>query len=215
VELGPAPGPIPPEQQRKSRARKSLMQELLETVLLTVLLFAVAKFSVQNFQVDGTSMVPTLQNNEMILVDKISYHFSNGLPSHGDVIVFHAPPATGQTGRDYIKRVIGLPGDTIVIKAVGGVNRVFVDGKMLNEPYIAAAPDEIYPTSCVGHVATCTGDRVPPNDVFVMGDNRNFSYDSRAWGFVPKANIIGRALISYWPLSHLGIVHSQFYDAKK
>lgn len=77
---------------RRRHARKPLLQELLETILLTVLLFGVAKFSVQNFQVDGTSMVPTLQDREMILVDKVSYHFHNGLPSHGDIVVFRAPP---------------------------------------------------------------------------------------------------------------------------
>jgi len=104
---------------------ESLVQELLETVLLTVLLFGVAKFSVQNFQVDGVSMVPTLQNNEMILVDKVSYHFHNGLPSRGDIIVFHAPPATGQSGRDFIKRVIGLPGDTVAVMP----DTLLVDGK--------------------------------------------------------------------------------------
>jgi len=210
------PTPTPEEPQpvagtgQKKTSRKSLVQELLETVLLTALLFGVAKFSVQNFQVDGVSMVPTLQNNEMILVDKVSYHFNNGMPSHGDVIVFHAPPATGQSGKDFIKRVIGLPGDTIVVKPVNGVNHVFVNGRELSEPYIAQAPYDTYPQQCVGRFTTCVGNRVPKNDVFVMGDNRNQSFDSRAWGYVPKAAIIGRALISYWPLSHLGIIRSQF-----
>jgi len=199
---------------RKAATRKSLAQELLETVLLTVLLFGVAKFSVQNFQVDGVSMVPTLQNNEMILVDKVSYHFHNGLPSRGDIIVFHAPPKTLQVGRDFIKRVIGVPGDVIMVKPVDGVNHVFVNGKMLSEPYISAAPDQTYPDRCLGSFKSCVGDRVPANNVFVMGDNRNASFDSRAWGYVPKANIIGRALVSYWPLSHLALIPSQFAYAK-
>jgi len=205
----------PMGQPRKGTARKSLVQELLETVLLTVLLFGVAKFSVQNFQVDGVSMVPTLQNNEMILVDKVSYHFHNGLPSRGDIIVFHAPPATGQSGKDFIKRVIGLPGDVIVVKPVNGVNHVFVNGKELSEPYIKEAPFDTYPQQCIGRFTTCVGNRVPADKVFVMGDNRNASYDSRMWGYVPKSDVIGRALISYWPASHIALIHSQFAYAKK
>jgi len=201
----------------KATTRKSLVQELLETVLLTVLLFGVAKFSVQNFQVDGVSMVPTLQNNEMILVDKVSYHFSNGLPSRGDIVVFHAPPKTNQVGRDFIKRVIGLPGDVISVKLVaadGGKNHVFVNGRMLSETYIREAPFDTYPEQCIGHFKTCIGDRVPANSVFVMGDNRNSSFDSRMWGYVPKGNIIGRALISYWPYDHIALIRGQFVYAK-
>lgn len=121
--------------QRKP-TRKPLLQELLETVLLTALLFGVAKFSVQNFQVDGTSMVPTLQDREMILVDKVSYHFHNDLPSRGDIVVFRAPPASGRAGNDFIKRVIGLPGDVIEIKPFNKVNRVFVNHRLIDEPYI-------------------------------------------------------------------------------
>ncbi len=206
--------PAPVGKPRKATTRKSLVQELLETVLLTVLLFGAAKFSVQNFQVDGVSMVPTLQNNEMILVDKVSYHFHDGLPSRGDIIVFHAPPRTYQVGRDFIKRVIGLPGDVIAVKPVDGVNHVFVNGKMMSEPYIKEAPLDTYPDQCIGRFKTCVGDRVPANSVFVMGDNRNASFDSRMWGYVPKANIIGRALVSYWPLSHLALIQSQFAYAK-
>ena len=214
--------PVPPPhtavgKPRKASSRKSLAQELLETVLLTVLLFGVAKFSVQNFQVDGVSMVPTLQNNEMILVDKVSYHFNNGLPSRGDIIVFHAPPRTNQVGRDFIKRVVGLPGDVISVKPVtadGGRNHVFVNGRMLSEPYISAAPLDTYPEQCVGHFKTCVGDRVPANSVFVMGDNRNQSFDSRMWGYVPKGDIIGRALVSYWPYDHIALIRSQFSYAK-
>jgi len=213
-QTAPAVGPPPAGKPQKVATRKSLVQELLETVLLTALLFGAAKFSVQNFQVDGVSMVPTLQNNEMILVDKVSYQFHNGMPSHGDVIVFHAPPATGQSGKDFIKRVIGLPGDTIVVKPVNGVNHVFVNNRELSEPYIAQAPYDTYPQACTSRFTTCVGNRVPANDVFVMGDNRNMSFDSRAWGYVPKANIIGRALISYWPLSDLGLIRGQFSYVK-
>jgi signal peptidase I len=193
------------EQNTGRRAsRKSLVQELLETVLLTALLFGVAKFSVQNFQVDGMSMDPTLQNNEMILVDKVSYHFHNGLPSRGDIIVFHAPLTTGQFGKDFIKRVIALPGDVVTIKPINNVNRVFVDHKMLNESYILERMRTTDLPNCIDPRGCTT--IVPPHDVFVMGDNRNNSYDSRAWGPLAQSAIIGRALIAYWPLSHLSLL---------
>jgi signal peptidase I len=190
----------------KQKPRKSLFQELLETLLLTLVLFGVARFSLQNFKVDGTSMVPTLMNGEYILVDKISYRFHGDLPAHGDIIVFKYPQ---DTSRDFIKRVIGLPGDRIVIKQVGGRYRTFVNGKMLDEPYIHGPIDRAYPDDCAS-AKTCTPHVVSPGTLFVMGDNRNFSFDSRSWGNLPKSEIIGRALISYWPLSHLAFLPNQY-----
>jgi len=198
-----------------SRPRKSLVQELLETVLLTVILFGAAKFSLQTFMVQGQSMNPTLQDNEYILVDRISYRFhQDGLPSRGDIVVFKAPPVPSE---DYIKRVIALPGDIVAVRPVAGpdhvpVNHIFVNGRMLSEPYIAAPPDG---SSMVFNNVNCVSARgcqytVPSKDVFVMGDNRNRSYDSRMWGPLPVANIVGRALISYWPLNRLSFIQSQF-----
>ena len=197
-----------PVADKKQKPRKSLFQELLETLLLTLVLFGVARFSLQNFKVDGTSMVPTLMNGEYILVDKISYRFHGDLPARGDIIVFKYPQ---DTSRDFIKRVIGLPGDRIAIKLVGGTYHTFVNGKMLNEPYInpKAPSDTAYPADCAS-AKTCTPHVVPPGTLFVMGDNRNFSYDSRMWGDLPKSDIIGRALISYWPLSHLAFLPNQY-----
>ncbi len=199
---------------RNARPRKPLVQELLETVLLTVILFGAAKFSLQTFMVQGQSMNPTLQDNDYILVDRISYRFhQGGLPSRGDIVVFKAPPDPSE---DYIKRVIALPGDIVAVRPVAGpnhvaVNHVFVDGRMLSEPYIAEPPDQ---SSMIFASVNCTSVqgcayRVPGNDVFVMGDNRNHSYDSRMWGPLPVANIVGRALISYWPLNHLSFIQSQ------
>jgi signal peptidase I len=195
-----------PVADKKQKPRKSLFQELLETLLLTLVLFGVARFSLQNFKVDGTSMVPSLQNGEYILVDKISYRFHGDLPAHGDIIVFKYP---NDTTRDFIKRVIGLPGDKIAIKLVGGTYHTFVNGKMLAEPYINGLSDTAYPADCAS-TKTCTPHVVPPGDLFVMGDNRNMSYDSRMWGDLPKRYIIGRALISYWPLSHLAFLPNQY-----
>ena len=195
-----------PVANKRQKPGKSLIQELLETLLLTLVLFGIARFSLQNFKVDGTSMVPTLQSGEYILVDKISYRFHGDLPARGDIIVFKYPI---DPTRDFIKRVIGLPGDTIAIKPVGGRYHTFVNGKMLDEPYINRPPDTAYPADCAS-AKTCTPHVVSPNDLFVMGDNRNFSFDSRSWGDLPKSDIIGRALISYWPLSHLAFLPNQY-----
>ena len=191
---------------KKQKPRKSLFQELLETLLLTLVLFGVARFSLQNFKVDGTSMVPTLQNGEYILVDKISYRFHGDLPARGDIIVLKDPL---DTSRDFVKRVIGLPGDTIAVKLVGGRYRTFVNGKMLDEPYINEPMNTAYPADCAS-ATTCTPHIVSPGTLFVMGDNRNVSFDSRLFGNLPTRDIVGRALISYWPLPHLAFLPNQY-----
>jgi signal peptidase I len=131
--------------------------------------------------VDGTSMLPGLKNNQYVLVNKLAYLFH--VPERGDVIVFHWPV---DTNKDLIKRVIGVPGDVIVIDN----KTVRVNGVLLNEPYISA------PANPAGNTWV-----VPPNDYFVMGDNRQVSDDSRDWGFVPKSYIIGKAVFVYWPLN--------------
>lgn len=165
--------------------RYRLLREIIETIVLTILMFLVIRFAVQNFNIEGTSMEPTLHNTELILVDKWTYLFHP--PSRGDIIVFVAPPDPTQ---DYIKRIIAIPGDKITINNT----TVIVDGVTLKETYVVPRnqgnPYAYKPISEV----------VPANDYFVMGDNRNGSYDSRAWGFVPRKNIIGRAAFVYWPL---------------
>jgi signal peptidase I len=166
--------------------RYRLVREVIETIVLTVLMFLVIRFAVQNFNIEGTSMEPSLHNQELILVDKWTYLFRP--PARGDVIVFIAPP---QPSQDYIKRVIGLPGDKITIQNT----TVIVDGVTLNETYVDPNNQgNIYNYKPIQNMV------VPSNDYFVMGDNRKGSSDSRDWGFVPKKNIIGRAALVYWPL---------------
>jgi len=164
--------------------RYRLVREVIETIVLTVLMFLVIRFAVQNFNIEGTSMEPSLHNQELILVDKWTYLFRP--PDRGDVIVFVAPPNPSQ---DYIKRVIGLPGDTITIMNT----TVIVDGVTLNESYVS-------PNNQGNEYAPIINRHVPPNEYFVLGDNRAGSDDSRHWGFVPRKNIIGRAAFVYWPL---------------
>ena len=166
--------------------RYRLVREVIETVVLTFLMFLVIRLAVQNFNIDGHSMEPSLHNSELILVDKWSYLFH--APTRGDVIVFVAPP---QPSQDYIKRVIGLPGDVITIRDT----TVIVDGVTLKESYVNPAfQGNPYAYKSINNLV------VPPNDYWVMGDNRAGSSDSRDWGFVPRQNIIGRAALVYWPL---------------
>ncbi len=157
---------------------KRFLLDLLETVGLAVVLFLVINALSARVRVDGSSMLPTLHDGEFVLVNKLAY--TTGSPTRGDIIVFRS---TTTPDLDLIKRVIGLPGDTIVVR--GG--QVTVNGRILNEPYIAAAP-------------SYDGEwQVPGNDLFVMGDNRNDSSDSHVWGPLPLQNVIGKALLIYWP----------------
>lgn len=173
-----------PETASKKRYR--LLRDIAETVALTLLMFLVIRFAIQNFNIDGTSMEPNLHNKELVLVDKWTYLFHP--PARGDVVVFAAPPDPAQ---DYVKRVIGVPGDTVTIKGT----TVIVDGVTLNESYIAAQYQGIPPGA-----REIKNLLVPANKYFVLGDNRAVSSDSRIWGFVPKQNIVGRAAFVYWPL---------------
>ena len=166
--------------------RYRLVREIVETIVLTLLMFLIIRFAIQNFNVDGTSMEPNLHNGELILVDKWTYLFRP--PARGDVIVFVAPP---HPELDYVKRVVGVPGDIITIRDTV----VIVDGVTLSEPYVDPRNQgNLFAYKNITNLV------VPPNDYFVLGDNRAVSSDSRDWGFVPKANIIGRAAFVYWPL---------------
>ena len=169
-----------------ARNQFRFVREVIETVVLTVLLFFVISSAVQNYFVDGVSMEPNLHNTERILVDKWSYLFHP--PQRGDIIVFAAPPDPSE---DYVKRIIALPGDIITIRNT----TVIVDGDTLSETYISSARQgNPFAYKQINNVI------VPPNDYFVLGDNRAESSDSRDWGFVPRNNIVGRAVLVYWPL---------------
>jgi signal peptidase I len=169
--------------------RRSIVRELLETAVLTIAIFLVVRVALQNFKVEGESMFPNLHNGEYILVNKIDYMLHS--PQRGDIIVFRAVNA-GQPDKDFIKRVIGLPGDTVEVKN----NAVYIDGKPLHESYIDAqnAPHYTFPKATV-----------PASDYFVLGDNRNNSQDSHLWRWLQRKYIIGKAWISYWPPSELHI----------
>jgi len=161
-----------------TRPGKGLLREIIETALLTVIIYAAVNFTTGRFRIESISMLPTFQPGQYVVVDKLSYLL--GKPQRGDVIVFQYPLAPD---KDYIKRVIGLPGETVSIG--GGV--VSVNGQPLNEPYIAAPPN-------LGGTWALS-----PAQYFVMGDNRNNSSDSRSWGPLERKYLIGKAVLVYWP----------------
>ena len=136
-------------------------------------------------------MMPTLQNGDRLFINQFSYRFGWGQIKRGDTVVFWFP---GDTSKSYIKRVIGLPGDRVEIDE----GYVMVDGKKLQESYV---PPQYRSGSNYGLIT------VPPNDYFVLGDHRNASNDSRAWGFVPKSYIYGKAVFVFWPLREMGTVN--------
>ena len=177
----------PEEEQDQQPSRLAVFfRELVETVLLALALFLVINLLTARVRVDGPSMEPSYYHNNRVVVSKVSYLF--GEIERGDVIVFPAPPNPDE---DYIKRVIGLPGDVIEVRS----GTVYVNGEALAEPYISAPP-----------VSNMRKTSVPPEMVFVMGDNRNVSSDSRAWGPLPIDDIIGKAVFVYWPLDRVGVV---------
>lgn len=159
--------------------------EILQTLILAVVLYVLIDSVMARVRVDNISMQPTLQPGEFILVNKVEYKF--GKVQRGDIIVFHYPLNPTE---DYIKRVIGIPGDTVTISH----SKVMVNNMTLTEPYISASPQ--YSGTWL----------VPEGKVFVLGDNRNQSSDSHNWGFVPDENIVGKALVIYWPLDKFKIL---------
>lgn len=152
--------------------------DIIETLILAVVLFLGINAISARVRVDGFSMRPTLEDGEFVLVNKMSYRF--GDYSRGDIIVFHFPVDPSE---DLVKRVIGLPGDHVEVKN----NTVYVNGQKLDEPYIAEVP--LY-----GGEWT-----VADGNLFVLGDNRNNSNDSKDWGLLPQEKVVGKAVLIYWP----------------
>jgi signal peptidase I len=173
----------------------SALRELIETLILTLVIFLVIRFAVQNFRIEGFSMEPNFHDGQYLFVNKLVYMLHP--PERGDVVVF-VPP--NNNSRDYIKRVIGLPGDRIEIRS----GAVFVNGETLREAYPLNEG-----TYSAGSLV------VPPEEYFVLGDNRNYSSDSHSWGTVSVKKIIGKAWISYWPPQMIGLVPDYTYAAGK
>lgn len=167
-------------------AVKTVAREVAETIVLTVIIFFLIQTVVRNFRVVGTSMAPNLHDSQYLIVDKISYRL--GEPRRGDVIVFEPP---NRPGEDYVKRVIGRPGELVEVKN----GQVFINNDPLDEPYV------VYPASY-----SMSPRRVGSDELFVLGDNRNSSSDSHNWGMLSQEKVVGKAWVSYWPPGEWGVI---------
>ncbi|MCC6192313.1 MAG: signal peptidase I [Anaerolineales bacterium] len=165
---------------RPTRPPPPAWRQVVETLLFTLVIYGALELGTGRFRVDGPSMQPNLYTGQFVLADKLAFHL--GQPQRGDVVVVRTPVSPGI---EFIKRVIGLPGETVVV--ADGLVRV--NGQALQEPYIAAPPDYN------GQWA------LGPDEYLVLGDNRNDSSDSHVWGPVHRPAILGKALVIYWPLS--------------
>jgi signal peptidase I len=180
------PAQTPTADNRKTKQpREILIREIVETLLLTLFIFWLVNTATGRFRIEGYSMLPTLEEGEYVIIDKLSYYLNE--PDRGDIIVLHFP---NDRSRDFIKRLIGLPGDHIEVS--DGV--VKINGVPLDEPYINAQP---------GYTGTWD---VPEDQFFVLGDNRNNSSDSHNWSFLPREDIVGKAWIIYWGPDNWGLV---------
>ncbi len=172
-----------PKEQRSGFFR--FLVDVLETLVLAVVLFVSINLIIARIRVDGDSMKPTLLSGEYVMVNRVTYKL--GSPQRGDIIVFHYPKDPRE---EYIKRVIGLPGDKVEIKQ----GTVYVNGQALDESYLKVKS---------GDTGTW---RVPEGQLFVLGDNRNNSSDSREWGTVPMDYVVGKAVLVYWPPPDWGLI---------
>jgi signal peptidase I len=182
--------PVPPTRLVPPSVWNALswVRDLAFSVLIAVILIV---FIYQPVKVEGTSMMPTLTDQERIFINKFTYHFGLGSIARGDMVVFWFPL---DPSKSYIKRVIGVPGDMIRIDA----GQVFVNGRVLSEGYV---PEDYRDrVSWEEH-------RVPEGEYFVLGDHRSSSSDSRTWGFVKRDAIYGKAVFVYWPLEKMGRLH--------
>jgi signal peptidase I len=178
--------PDPQTVEDSPNVRRVLL-DLLETIVISLVLFLGINAVSERIRVESISMQPNLFAGDFVIVNKLAYKV--GEPQRGDIIVFRYPPDPDQT--PYIKRIIGLPGDQIHIAE----GKVFINGKLLTEAYLEVGTNR-------------GGDwSVPDNSLFVLGDNRNNSSDSRAWGMVPFDNVIGKAVVIYWPPENWRVLH--------
>jgi signal peptidase I len=185
-----------PVQPTRSRS-KAILREIVETILLFIVVLTLSRLIIGNFMIEQRSAVPNFMPGDRILVDQVFYKWAGGV-HRGDLIVLRA---TRISRDDLFKRIIGLPGETIEIKA----NKVYINGKLIEEPYVRQ------PGAYTGDGISKT---LGADEYWVMGDNRSESGDSRRWGPIHKSEIVGRAWLRYWPSSKFGLVQGEVYDIK-
>jgi signal peptidase I len=219
VELVSEPPPPSPPPAKSSRRRRTLLRDILEVLALAFALYIVIAFALQTVRVDGESMEPTLQNSDLLFADKLSYHLH--APERGDIIVLRPPD---QPNTDFIKRIVAVPDDFVEIdgkhlNADGSTSAAVLvktclscAPQVLKEPYLPDQKKEPWTEMvfCCDSTGHATGEptwlHVPQDMYFVLGDNRNHSRDSRSIGLIPRNNILGRAWVRIWPLSHFGFL---------
>lgn len=167
-------------------AWRALLRELIETVVLTLVIFLLIRTFVQNFRVEGMSMEPSFHDGQFLLINKFSYRV--GEPQRGDVVVFHYPR---DPSRDFIKRVVGLPGEVVEIRE----GQVYIDGELL--PELTEVQPAAYNTRAT---------KLGADEVYVLGDNRPNSSDSHSWGPLAMDLIVGEVVLSYWPPDTWGLI---------
>jgi signal peptidase I len=174
-----------PQPKEKRSCFLRFLVDILETLVLSIVLFISINMISARIRVDGASMEPTLVSGEYVIINRLSYRL--GSPQRGDIIVFHFPRDPKE---EYIKRVIGLPGDEVEVKN----GTVYVNGQLFDESYLNVKMD---------YFGTW---RIPADQLFVLGDNRNNSSDSHDWGTVPMDYVVGKAVIVYWPPPAWGLI---------
>jgi len=171
-----------------NRERGAILGEVLESLVIALVIAVIIRvFVFEPFYIPSGSMEPTLLKGDRIIVSKLSYRV--GTPKRGDVIVFRYPR---DPGRVFVKRVIGLPGETVALKD----SHLYINGRQVSEPYL---PDGL-------SFADFGPVRVPAGHLFMLGDNRNSSDDSRVWGFLEERLIIGKAVAIYWPPERIRVI---------
>jgi signal peptidase I len=190
------------------RARRIIIEWVVLIAAALAIAFLIKTFLFQAFYIPSGSMEPTLEIGDRVLVNKLSYDFHD--VHRGDIVVFTAPPGE-QTGGidDLVKRVIGLPGETVTARSNGGIEDVYIDGRRLEEPYLPKGTSTTMtsiPPNCGQPASGEPGCIVPPGRLFVLGDNREDSKDGRVFGTIKESSIVGRVFLKIWPLSSISFM---------
>ncbi len=193
-EAAPASTAVEEKEEKKRDAGRTILREIVETIALFLVVFIVSRLTIGNYAILGQSMEPNYHENQRLLVDKVSPLLFGY--NRGDVVIVRSPIQD----IELIKRLIGKPGDVVELRD----NQVYVNGMLLDEPYLP-------PNAQSGLYFDTNRWTLGEDQYFIMGDNRSFSQDSRAFGPVPADHIIGRALLLYWPLSDLHFVQHHTY----